>query len=335
MLLRFIPLLGVLVVGCAGEAPEPPSNGFAAEALDRHRLLEDSELEGDQLVTAAQIQKLLEDEGSALAGFVEDGRSAAQWIVGESIAQGISPVYMVARIETESGLVRSGTLDYVLSATGCGCPDGQACDPSVAELGLQVRCAAELARSYLADIDATNETISGWGVGFGKYSLEGCWVEPQTRATAALYTYTPWVGAYATCGTSEWGGSSLVAVLTREFAEALPAPSEDACPAGDGDYCGGNGIEGDVDTLYTCRGGALTVKQTCAAGCYPKPTGQNDECVDRTQTCTAGDGLYCGNNGIVGDPDTLYRCANGIVTVQQHCGGACDRKPAGFDDACL
>ncbi|MDQ3340033.1 MAG: hypothetical protein M4D80_33150 [Myxococcota bacterium] len=332
-MMRFFSL--ILLFGCAGDAPDgPSSDALAAGTLDRHRLLEDSELEGDQSVTAPQIQALLENEGSALAGFVESGRSAAQWIVDESVAQGISPVYMVARIETESGLVRSGTLAYLLTATGCACPDGEACDPSVAEFGLQVRCAAELARSYLADIDARNATISGWGLGVGKYSLEGCYVEPQTRATAALYTYTPWVGAYATCGTREWGGSSLVAVLTREFADALPAAT-DACLYGDGDYCGGNGIEGDVDTLYTCSGGALGVKQTCAAGCYPRAGGENDECVDRTQTCTSGNGLYCGNNGIVGDPGTLYRCSNGIVTVEAHCGGACEHRPTGVDDACL
>ena len=334
--MRFMLLVSLVSVGCAGEAPDAASNDtLAAGALDRHRLLEDSELEGDQDVTAAQIQRLLEDEGSALAGFAENGRSAAQWIVEESRAQNISPVYMVARIETESGLVRSGTFDYLLTATGCACPDGEACDPSVAEFGLQVRCAAELARSYLADLDRYNETISGWGVGYGKYTLEGCWVEPQTRATAALYTYTPWVGAYATCGTDQWGGSSLVAVLTREFAAALPPAETASCPYGDGDYCGGNGIEGNVDTLYACSGGALTVKTQCAAGCYPKAVGENDECVDRTQTCTAGNGLYCGNNGIVGDPSTLYSCTNGIVAVEEHCGGGCDRKPVGEDDACL
>ena len=333
--MRYAALL--FLIACAGEAPGPldDEDALAAGLLDRHRLLEDSELEGDQDVTYAQIQRLLEDEGSALAGYVEDGRSAAQWIVDESLAQDISPVYMVARIETESGLVRSGTLDNLLSATGCACPDGVPCDPSVAEFGLQVRCAAELARSYLADLDRVNSTISGWGVGVGKYTLEDCWVEPQTRATAALYTYTPWVGAYATCGTQQWGGSSLVAVLVAEFADALPPAQGAACPYGDGDYCGGNGIEGDVETLYACSGGTITVKEQCAAGCYAKAVGENDTCVDATQACTLGNGLYCGNNGIVGDPSTLYRCTDGIVAVEQHCGGGCDRKPPGEDDACL
>lgn len=84
--------------------------------------------------------------------------------------------------------------------------------------------------------------------------------------------------------------------------------------------------------LYTCSAGKLAVKEQCAA---PRAAGENDVCVDRTQTCTLGNGLYCGNNGIEGDPRSLYRCTNGIVSVAQHCGGGCARKPAGQDDACL
>lgn len=328
-----------------GDAPPEMTDdpNLRANGVDRHRLLEDTDLEGDQDVTAGQIQALLEAEGSALASFSEGGRTAAQWIVQESTKQGISPVYMVARIETESGLIRSGTLGNLLSATGCACPDGQACDPSVAEFGLQVRCAAELARSYFEDIDAFNWTISGWGVGVGKSTLDPCWVVPENRATAALYTYTPWVGAYARgCGTSQWGGSSLVAVLVKEFQAALPTgPIDDGgedgedCAFGDGFYCGGNGVAGDPSTLYQCQGGAPTAVETCAAGCYKAPPGENDACVAETQTCSFGNGLYCGGNGVDGNVDTLYSCQDGVVSVQEDCANGCDAKEAGFDDACL
>jgi hypothetical protein len=323
-----------LTLGCAGDPSAPdPRIDFTSNGVDRNRLIEDSDLEGDQSVTTAQVQALLESQGSALATYAEGGRTAAQWIVGESSAQHISPVYMIARIETESSLIRSGTLNKLRQATGCACPDGAVCDPNHAGFGLQVECAAELIRGYLDDLDATNSTVTGWGVGRGKTTFDPCWVVPQNRATAALYTYTPWVGAYARdCGTSQWGGSSLVAVLVDYFAQQLPPPG--GCPLGNGLYCGGNGIAGDPTTLYRCTNGALAVVSACAAGCFVQPPGEDDACVDPTQTCGDGNGLYCGGNGIAGNPDTLYRCHDGVITVSSACAAGCVVQPPGTNDSC-
>ncbi|MDQ3337970.1 MAG: hypothetical protein M4D80_22635 [Myxococcota bacterium] len=333
--MRLFIVLFLLSFACAAEAPDDPNEHIRSTVggLDRHRLIEDADLEGDQSVTVAQIQALLVDQGSALATFSENNRTAAQWIVQESIAQHISPVYMVARIETESSLIRSGTLSKIRQATGCACPDGSACDPKFAAFGLQVRCAAELVRGYLADLDAKGSTITGWRVGVGRNTSDPCWVVPQNRATAALYTYTPWVGHYAAqCGTSQWGGSSLVALLVRHFGDLLPV--DGGCPLGNGLYCGGNGIAGTAGTLYRCTNGALTVQSTCAAGCFIKPAGQDDVCVDTTQTCGAGNGLYCAGNGILGNAGTLYRCQNGTVSVAQVCTAGCLAQPTGQNDIC-
>ncbi len=334
-------LLALFVfAACAGEAPDelpddPDLLAFTPGGLDRNRLVEDADLAGDQSVTVAQIQQLLVNSGSALASYSEGGRTAAQWIVQESTAAGISPVYMVARIETESSLIRSGTLNKLRQATGCACPDGVPCDPSFAGFGLQVRCAAELMRGYLDDLAFDNSTITGWGVGIGRQTFDPCWVVPQNRATAALYTYTPWVGAYAAqCGTNQWGGSSLVGLLVRYFKQRLPPPASGTCPLGNGLYCGGNGITGDAGTLYRCTNGSITVEATCAAGCFRAPDGEPDACVDATQTCGAGNGLYCGGNGIAGNANTLYSCQNGIVTVSQICTSGCSPQPVGYNDRC-
>jgi hypothetical protein len=327
----------IVVCACAGDAPTGDLDvvAFTPGGVDRHRLIEDADLVGDQTVTVAQIQQLLDDHGSALATYAEGGRTAAQWIVQESKAKQISPVYMVARIETESSLIRSGTLAKLRQATGCACPDGVPCDPAFAAFGLQIRCAAELMRGYLTDLAAKNATITGWGVGVGKTTFDPCWVVPQNRATAALYTYTPWVGHWAAqCGTSQWGGSSLVAVLVRYFKQQLPPSTTGSCPLGNGLYCGGNGITGDATKLYRCTDGALAVVETCAAGCFAKPAGEADACVDTTQTCRYGDGLYCGGNGILGNANTLYSCANGIVSVTQVCAAGCLARPVGFNDGC-
>jgi hypothetical protein len=333
-----IALVLLLCCACAGDAPPDDELDVLASTpggLDRNRLIEDSDLVGDQSVTVAQIQKLLVNHGSALATYSEGGRTAAQWIVQESVAKQISPVYMVARIETESSLIRSGTLNKLRQATGCACPDNVPCDPAFAAFGLQVRCAAELMRGYLNDLAAKNSTITGWGVGIGRSTFDPCWVVPQNRATAALYTYTPWVGAYAAiCGTPQWGGSSLVGLLVRYFKQKLPPATTGSCPLGNGLYCGGNGITGSTNTLYRCTDGAITVEQTCSAGCYAKPAGEADACVDTTQTCGAGNGLYCGGNGILGNTNTLYLCQNGIVSVSQVCSAGCVARPVGENDGC-
>src|SRR5688572_2296872 len=115
----------LLLFACTGDEPpddDPDDLRSTPGGLDRNRLLEDADIEGGQSITASQVQALLENHGSALATFSEGGKTAAQWIVTESIANGISPLYMVARIETESSLIRSGTLSKIRQATGCGCP---------------------------------------------------------------------------------------------------------------------------------------------------------------------------------------------------------------------
>jgi hypothetical protein len=272
-------LMTSLLAACAGAAPDDPAGmQEAGGELAANRLLEDEELEGDQTITAVQVQAFLVAKGSALVTYYEAGHSAAELIVSESIAQHISPLYMLARIDGESSLVSSGTLEQLGSATGCGCPDGEQCDPGFAGFAPQVRCAGQLVRTYLTDLDTKGSTISGWQVDVAKWTLDPCLVTPRTRATAALYTYTPWVGAHADeCGATEWGGSSLMAALVHEFGDALAAAPA-VCPYGDGLYCGGNAITGDPSTLYQCTDGALTVSQMCAAGCDAKPPGFDDAC---------------------------------------------------------
>lgn len=335
---RTIAFVGLVsTTGCAVELDPVPSPGqLEASGIRPNRLLEDIQVEGDQQVTIAQIQALLVDQGSALAGYVDDGRSAADWIVSESRGMSISPVYMVARIETESGLIRSGTFANIASATGCACPDGTTCDPAVAGFGLQVRCAAELMRSYLDDLDQVNITVSGWSVGSGRSTLDPCWVVPKNRATAALYTYTPWVGAYANgCGTWQWGGSSLVALLVQEFATALPSDAAPpVCSFGNGNYCGGNGVAGDAATLYACEDGELTVIEACSNGCLAAPPGENDSCAAATE-CPFGDGLYCGGNGVGGDAGSLYSCSSGALELAEVCIDGCSAMEPGIADACL
>jgi hypothetical protein len=282
VLLASVFFASLVTAACAAPVDDEDvgeSSQEIARSVMPNLLANDADIEGHQDVTVAQVQAFLEQKGSALANYSEGGETAASLIVARSRAEKVSPIYMLARIETESGLVRSGTLANLRSATGCGCPDGVPCNPALATFALQVRCAAELLRGYLRSLDTAGTTISGWRVGVGKSTLDGCWVTPKSRATAAFYTYTPWVGAYGIgCGTTRWGGSTLVAVLLRQFAKDFGVASTMTCSYGDGLYCGGNGTPGDPAVLYRCRGGATTVAQACESGCQRMQAGVNDRC---------------------------------------------------------
>ncbi|MBZ4416279.1 hypothetical protein [Myxococcus sp. RHSTA-1-4] len=196
----------------------------ATTKYDMHRLMEDADIIGGQWITTAQVQAFLQQYNSYLATYKDPAwgnKTAAALIVERSRAYSISPLYMLARIQVESSLVQSGTSNNLSKATGCGCPDGSGCDAQYTGFGNQIECSAKKMRGYFTDLDAGRTTIAGWKVGLAKSTLDPCSVTPVTKATAALYTYTPWVGAYATqCGRTTVGGSSLVRVIFERYKAA-------------------------------------------------------------------------------------------------------------------
>ena len=120
--------------------------------------------------------------------------------------------------------------------------------------------------------------------------------------------------------------------------ERMPAGSADrcraTCPDGNGLYCGGDGVGGATNTLYDCHGGTLTVDQVCAGGCESMPANMPDRCRPTTSTCPNGDGLYCGGDGISGNPNTLYECRGGSLTAVETCSAGCQKMPTGVPDQC-
>lgn len=52
-----------------------------------------------------------------------------------------------------------------------------------------------------------------------------------------------------------------------------------------------------------------------------------------TQSACAEDGLYCGQDGVSGNPATLYRCHGGMLYEVQVCDGECQVIP-GMNDQC-
>ncbi len=201
---RLLTCLAVIaLVACAGEdGPVASEEAFAtANAFDRDLVLSDEALEDADAFDVAQIQAFLENtphgNRSVLADVKSNGVTAAQAYYDAGQKYGINPLVLLTRSQLEQGLISkkvaaAGILDW---AMGCGCPDGRECYDQFRGFDRQIECAAERLRTYLDEINDAGKSISGWGVGIRKNTLEGDPVTPRNRATAALYTYTPWASS--------------------------------------------------------------------------------------------------------------------------------------------
>ncbi|MFA6197616.1 MAG: hypothetical protein WC734_00470 [Patescibacteria group bacterium] len=193
-------------------------------------LISDDDLMNANTMSSARIQKFLETKGSALATMKFDTltgkKSAADVIYDAGKYWGISPKYLLVRMQVEQSLVTDSNptqkqIDY---ATGFACPDSSGCNPAYKGFFNQVNWAAKSLRGdyYLGGIAKNGTTISGWGPMITKQTLDGISVTPMNAATAVLYTYTPWVGKWGG-GRQDVGGSSLVWKKYEEwFATAYP-----------------------------------------------------------------------------------------------------------------
>ena len=144
-------------------------------------------------------------------------------------------------------------------------------------------------------------------------------------------------GKLATSQVCPHGCQKMSAGTNDQCAAAPSGPSPASCPSGDGLYCGGNGVSGDASTLYQCTGGNLTVAQSCSNGCQKMPAGTNDQCAappPPPPSCPSGNGLYCGNDGVGGDSNTLYQCTGGSLSPVSLCAQGCTTMPAGTNDQC-
>ena len=88
-----------------------------------------------------------------------------------------------------------------------------------------------------------------------KATSDPCTVTPVNNATAALYTYTPWVGAYAVqCGRATVGGSSLMASIYNRYktAYAWTLTTEEGCYSGtvDATVPEGSCVQSASDALW-------------------------------------------------------------------------------------
>lgn len=168
--------------------------------FDRNRVMSDTAFTDHEAMSADAIQAFLEatpyGSRSVLADLTTDGKPASRAIWDAAQQHRINPIIILVRAQMEQSLVAKSTatqraLDH---AFGCGCPDYESCSSQYRGFGKQVACLGKLMRSYLDDLEGGGSTIAGWKVGKAKKTLDPLWVTPANQATAALYTYTPWVG---------------------------------------------------------------------------------------------------------------------------------------------
>lgn len=198
---------------------------FMGAVFNPHRIISDEDMTDFTRMSLAGVQSFLTRQGGILANYRTtdvDGvnRSAAEIIYNTSYKYRLNPQFLLATLQKESSVVTGHNQNLVDWAAGFGVCDGCSKDsPNVIKykgFAKQVNAAADRIRNYyLADLDAKNSTISGWGVGVTKTTLDGLAITPENKATAVLYTYTPWVGYHA--GDPSVGGNSLFFDIMERF----------------------------------------------------------------------------------------------------------------------
>lgn len=225
---RWVPLCLLLTAGCADDANDVGVQEAESRSFRRDLVLLDEALTDHDALTVTQIQAFLEEtpygNRSVLADYVSGGVTAAQAIADAASTFRINPVAILTRAQMEQSLIgKSAASNFALNhAMGCGCPDGNGCSSQYRGFHKQAECMASLMRQYLDAQADGGTTVAGWGMGRPRRTLDGYTVVPQTKATAALYTYTPWVA-------SNRAHASIWSRIASHLDYDPPAPGD--CPA--------------------------------------------------------------------------------------------------------
>ena len=207
-------LKSILLVGCALAITFLPFKNALAASFNSSNLISNSYFVGYNAMSASDIQNFLNDKGSCLKNYSQNGRSAARiiydaahgygdasgtWngIVINSSTGTIHPGAILTTLQKEQSLISDSSrcTDSVLNkAMGYGCPDSGGCSSTYAGFTKQVENAAwQLRYNY----------ERAYGHGFGDYQVGQSFCfddwngthcgKYDNQATAALYRYTPHV----------------------------------------------------------------------------------------------------------------------------------------------
>lgn len=185
-----------------------------AADFNKNNIISDDDLTNFSSMSLTRIKAFLNSQGGFLATYTTKDasgeiKSAAEIIYDACQNYLLSPKFLLVTLQKESSLITATSVSQHLIdyAFGYGCPDGSNCSSKYQGFANQVDAAADTIRNgYLQDLEEKNSTIAGWGVGITKQAYDGE-VTPHNKATAVLYTYTPWIGYYS--GNTNNGGNSL------------------------------------------------------------------------------------------------------------------------------
>ncbi|MBI3115223.1 MAG: hypothetical protein HYZ09_01870 [Candidatus Kerfeldbacteria bacterium] len=195
-----------IIIALLAVAVTAPQAALAL-SFDQNRIINDEDMTGG-LFSLAQTVSFLRSKDGYLG---QNAELYGQQIYDAAITNGLNPQFLLVTIQKESSLIEDPNpsqhrIDYAL---GFGCPDTSGCDPSYKGFSTQILQAAGIFRAYLEKLAQTGSTHSGWSIGQAKrtgvpgsrlgwevISGQPVYVTPENAATAALYTYTPWVGGH-------------------------------------------------------------------------------------------------------------------------------------------
>ncbi len=332
-------VIWIATVAALGCAPIASEDGAAIESVldsfehdfDPHYLASDRAFFDTTAFDAAAIQAFLEDPPYALPSVlatqvIADGRTFAEALVDISVEHGLNPLVLLVQTQKESSLVSKCNastpgctdppsqfrLDY---AFGCGCPDGQGCSSQFRGLDKQMECIAKSFENHHDSLVDNGETLTGWKPGKSKNTLDPIAVNPGNRATAILYTYTPWVLQGS-------GGNWAFWSIWTKYSRALDYQEGLMPPFNEG-YIGGACLTSN-DCFFT--------EAACVRGQCTK-LGCNNLCPDRPGLQYAT--TFC-VTGADGQGMCTARCPDGSCGDGQACvTRARHNEPASTASVCL
>lgn len=129
---------------------------------------------------------------------------------------------------------------------------------------------AVLPENWLGGSGGSNSGDCAWGDG---YYCGGNGVTGDEQTLFRCSGGTPSVSETCT------GSCIAEAAGVDDHCGAASPDQPTGCDYGDGYYCGGNGVNGDTNTLYSCWNGTPTVYEKCAKGCAAQDAYVDDYCL--------------------------------------------------------
>jgi len=167
-------------------------------------LIADEDMLDYTSMTIEQIRDFAQEKGGTLDTYIDPQNGMmAYWVIWHTAQEfRISPKFLLTLLQKEQSLVTDDepTENQYNWATGYSCYGG-VCLDKYRGFTEQVRAAAKKFKEYMDDLSILGKyeshfycTFTKWCVGALKMTQDSVEVRPQTKATAALYTYNPYRG---------------------------------------------------------------------------------------------------------------------------------------------